>query len=140
MNETNETNLSSNDSMYCDYEQKWINDVPVQLAFSLLYLIIFCLGFFGNILVIVAVLHLRWSPFVKIWFCCLLNLRPWSGNFSYAAQPQDMRHPKKIEIHLFPALRAFWFLEKSALSKIRISGTVLMFQLTQNSPTNAYIR
>ena len=66
MNETNETNLSSNDSSYCDYEQKWINDVPVQLAFSLLYLIIFCLGFFGNLLVIVAVLRLRWLLFVKI--------------------------------------------------------------------------
>ena len=39
-------------------------------------------------------------------------------------------------IHLFPDLRAFCFLEKNAL---RVSGTVIMFQLTRNSPTSAYI-
>ena len=44
-----------------------------------------------------------------------------------------------LQIHLFPALRAFWFLEKTALRENRVSATVLMIQLTRNSPTCAYI-
>ena len=40
---------------------------------------------------------------------------------------------------LFPTLRAFWFSEKTVLREIRVSGTVLMFQLARKSPTNAYI-
>ena len=42
-----------------------------------------------------------------------------------------------IHLHLFPDLRTIWFLEKTGLSEIRVSGTVLMFQLTRNSPTCA---
>ena len=38
-------------------------------------------------------------------------------------------------IHLFPMLRAFWLLKKLALRKNWVSGTVLMIQLTRNSPT-----
>ena len=47
---------------------------------------------------------------------------------------------KCYSIHLFPALHAFWFLENPALHENRISGTVLMIQLTWNSPTCAKIR
>ena len=43
------------------------------------------------------------------------------------------------QLHLFPALRAFWFSEKNVLREIRVIGTALMFQLTRNSPTNPYI-
>ena len=46
----------------------------------------------------------------------------------------------KRNIHLFPDLCTFWFLEKTTLHENCVSGTVLMFQLTRNSPTNAYIR
>ena len=42
-------------------------------------------------------------------------------------------------LYLFPALHAFWFLEKTALRENRVSGTVLKIQLTWNSPTNSYI-
>ena len=42
-------------------------------------------------------------------------------------------------MHIFPALRAIWFLEKTVLRKNRVSGTVLMFELTRNFPTCAYI-
>ena len=42
-------------------------------------------------------------------------------------------------LHLFPALRTFWFLEKTALRENCVSGTVLMIQLKWNSPTNVYI-
>ena len=40
-------------------------------------------------------------------------------------------------VHLFPDLRAFWVLEKTSLRKNRVSGTVVVFQLTRNSPINA---
>ena len=38
-----------------------------------------------------------------------------------------------------PALRTFWFLEKTRLRENRVSGTLLNIQLTQNSPTNLCI-
>ena len=38
-----------------------------------------------------------------------------------------------------PALRGCWDLEKIELRKIRVPGTVLKTQLTQKSPTYAYI-
>ena len=41
-----------------------------------------------------------------------------------------------FQLHLFPS---FWFLKKTALCENSVSGTVLMIQLTQNSPTCAYI-
>ena len=41
---------------------------------------------------------------------------------------------KKIHLELFPILRAFWFLKKNLLCQIRVSGTLLMIQQTQNSP------
>ena len=44
-----------------------------------------------------------------------------------------------LDIHLFPDLLSFWFLEKTTLHENCVSGTVLMFQLTRNSPTNSYI-
>ena len=42
-------------------------------------------------------------------------------------------------LHLFPALLASWFLEKTVLRENRVSGTVLMIQLMQNSTSCAYI-
>ena len=44
-----------------------------------------------------------------------------------------------IQLNLFPALRAFWFQEKTALHENPVSQTVLMIQPTRNSPTCAYI-
>ena len=38
-----------------------------------------------------------------------------------------------MKLHLFPALCAFWFLEKTALCKNHVGGTLLKTQLTQNS-------
>ena len=73
MNQTSLNNSTEEDySEYCDQPQKWINDIPVQLGFSLLYLIIFCLGFFGNLLVIVAVMRQRQMKTVTNLF--ILNL------------------------------------------------------------------
>ena len=46
---TNET------MVVCDDEQVLIGNLWVQLGFGLLYLIIFCLGVFGNLLVIIVV-------------------------------------------------------------------------------------
>ena len=43
-----------------------------------------------------------------------------------------------LEVHLFPSLRVFWFLKKTALHKTYLSGTVIKIQLTRNSPTNIY--
>ena len=73
----NETTTMLNDSseaevLFCEHEQKWINDLAVQLGFSFLYLIIFCLGFFGNLLVIVAVMRQRQMKTVTNLF--ILNL------------------------------------------------------------------
>ena len=42
-------------------------------------------------------------------------------------------------MHLFSDLPAFRFLEKAALHENCVSGTVLMFQLTRNSPSSTYI-
>ena len=42
-----------------------------------------------------------------------------------------------LDIHLFPDLLSFWFLEKTTLRENGVCGTVLMFQLMRNSPTNA---
>ena len=39
-------------------------------------------------------------------------------------------------IHLFPDLHTFRFLEKPSLRKNSVGGTVIMFQLTRNSPTS----
>ena len=67
-------------------------------------------------------------------------------NFGGQQTAWDRNSPfKKIvvddsKLHLCPDLRAFWFLEKTVLRKNCVSGTVLMFQLTRNSPTNAYIK
>ena len=47
--------------------------------------------------------------------------------------------PMSMRIHLFPALHAFWLLEKTALSENCISGTLLMIQLTRNSTICTYI-
>ena len=41
---------------------------------------------------------------------------------------------RTIKVHLFPALCTFWFLKKNG-----VSVTVLMIQLTRNSPTCIYI-
>ena len=73
----NETTTMLNDSseaevLFCEHEQKWINDLAVQQGFSFLYLIIFCLGFFGNLLVIVAVMRQRQMKTVTNLF--ILNL------------------------------------------------------------------
>ena len=63
---TQDTNMTSggriqNDSLneteiYCEADQLLINNLAIQLGFCLLYLIIFCLGGFGNLLVIIVVL------------------------------------------------------------------------------------
>ena len=52
----------------------------------------------------------------------VINLLPWENG-----------------LHVFPDLRAFWFLEKTALQENRVSGTVVMFQLTWNSRISTYI-
>ena len=39
-----------------------------------------------------------------------------------------------------PNIRAFWFLEKTELHKIHVSGTVLMIQLMGYSHTNGYTK
>ena len=44
-----------------------------------------------------------------------------------------------IAVHLFPALYAFWFFEKTKFAKIHNGGTVLKIQLTRDSPTNTHI-
>ena len=54
-----------------------------------------------------------------------------NGLFAEIFQPMAM-----LTVHLFPDLRPFWFLEKTALCENCVSGTVLMFQLTRNSLTN----
>ena len=65
-----------------------------------------------------------------------------SMNFGGQQTAWDRNSPfKKIvvddsKLHIFPDLHAFWFLEKTALRKIRVSGTVLMIQTMQISPTN----
>ena len=43
------------------------------------------------------------------------------------------------KIQRVPTLREFWDLKKTVLRKIRVSGTVRGPQLTQKSPTLAYI-
>ena len=44
-----------------------------------------------------------------------------------------------LRIQRVPALRGFWDLKKTALRKIRVSGTVGDPLLTRKSPTCAYI-
>ena len=46
---------------------------------------------------------------------------------------------KSSYLHLFHALGAFWFLKKNTLRKNCVSGTVLISQLTWNSPTKAKV-
>ena len=68
-----------------------------------------------------------------------------SMNFGGQQTAWDRNSPfKKIVVDdskllLFPELGAFSFLEKTWLRKNHVSGTVLMFQLKQNSPPSAYI-
>ena len=45
----------------------------------------------------------------------------------------------KSRIERFPALRAFWDLEKTVLHKICVSGTVLWSPTNANSPTYMYL-
>ena len=46
---------------------------------------------------------------------------------------------RELSIQLFPDLQAFWSLEKNALHENCLSRTLLMFQLTRNSPSSSYI-
>ena len=68
-----------------------------------------------------------------------------SMNFGGQQTAWDRNSPfKKIVVDdskllLFPDLGAFRFLEKTALRENHVNGTVLMFQLTWNFPTSAYI-
>ena len=76
------------------------------------------------------------------------TFQKWKSTHSSIWQQNQPKYPKSLYISYvvsllcytyFKALRAFWFLEKAALCKLRVIGTVPMFQLTRNSPTNAYI-
>ena len=57
---------------------------------------------------------------------------------NYTITMKRVMNINEYQLHLFPAVHTFWFLEKNALLKNPASGTVLMIQLTQNSPTCAY--
>ena len=56
--------------------------------------------------------------------------------------PMDCQITHKIifflALHLFPALRAFWFLKKNALGKNPINRTVLVIQLERRIPPLAF--
>ena len=57
--------------------------------------------------------------------------------FGFLPKTKGIQENIRFQVHLFPNLRELYILEKTALHKIRISGTVLMFQLMRISPTNA---
>ena len=71
-----------------------------------------------------------------------VTVNPYStttGNLRSKSESQKWRKPfiekNGVYVHLFPALRAFWFLEKTEWGKICVSGTVLIIQPPWNSPT-----
>ncbi len=79
-NESSNNNMSfvgvvekKEDSMFdCSADQKLISELSVQLSFAFLYAIIFCLGFFGNLLVSIVVVRNRNMHTVTNFF--ILNL------------------------------------------------------------------
>ena len=66
-----------------------------------------------------------------------VTVNPYStttGNLRSKSESQKWRKPfiekNVVYVHLFPAFRAFWVPGKNVLRQNRVSGTVLMIQLT----------